>query len=256
MCRHAAALRQIKRNTGALPRLRRLALHGPNRVVDVDETRAVRQLARQLASPLVLILVLASALSLLLRDWVDAATILVIVAGSALLGFWQELRASQAVAQLRSRLALAARVRRDGIVAVVPASTLVAGDVIALAAGTLVPADGRVIEAHFSPTNQRNRVPGLWESALSAAATASHSALALRLDRRARHGAIGAIDAAVTRLGLEHSVALLALVEPLAGVGGHGLGLGVAALRTGQGRVQRHGGRSRRHFALPTTVDG
>jgi P-type Mg2+ transporter len=110
------------------------ALAGPNTVVAIDETSFARLLWRQFSSPLVLILVIASALSLVLRDWVDAATILAIVAGSTLLGFWQELRASTAVAQLRSRLALRTRVRRDGTTASLLAQELVPGDVIELSA--------------------------------------------------------------------------------------------------------------------------
>ena len=69
---------------------------GPNTVPAVDQTSPARLLWRQFSSPLVLILVIASVLSLLLRDRVDAATILLIVAGSTLLGFWQELRAPTA----------------------------------------------------------------------------------------------------------------------------------------------------------------
>jgi P-type Mg2+ transporter len=132
----------------------RLAQHGPNTVAAHDDTNAARLLWRQFSSPLVLILVFASLLSLLLRDWVDALTILAIVAGSALLGFWQELRASNAVAQLRSRLALSARVRRDGTTLSVPARELVPGDVIELSAGNLVPADGVVLEARDFLVNQ------------------------------------------------------------------------------------------------------
>jgi P-type Mg2+ transporter len=132
----------------------RLSRFGPNTVADNADTSAARLLWRQLSSPLVLILVLASVLSLLLRDWVDAATILAIIAGSALLGFGQEMRASNAVARLRQRLALNARVRRNGAVTTVPARDLVPGDVIELAAGNLVPADGLVIEARDCLVNQ------------------------------------------------------------------------------------------------------
>ncbi len=52
----------------------RLARHGPNTVVDVDEVGALRLLARQFASPLVLILVVAAAMSLVLRDWVGSSS--------------------------------------------------------------------------------------------------------------------------------------------------------------------------------------
>jgi len=127
----------------------RLRRDGPNRVAaapaGVDSVAALAW--RQVSSPLVLILVVAALLSLFLRDWVDAATILVIVAASAVLGFVQELRASSALAQLRSRLALTSRAWRGGERVTVPSSELVRGDVIELAAGHLVPADGVVLEA-------------------------------------------------------------------------------------------------------------
>jgi Mg2+-importing ATPase len=123
------------------------AAAGPNTVAAVEETSVARLLWRQFSSPLVMILVVASVLSLLLRNWVDAVTILAIVAGSTLLGFWQELRASNAVAQLRSRLALRTQVRRDGATVSLHAQDLVPGDVIELSAGDLVPADGVVIDA-------------------------------------------------------------------------------------------------------------
>jgi P-type Mg2+ transporter len=132
----------------------RFAQVGPNAVADSGQASAARLLWRQFSSPLVLILVIASAPSLLLRDWVDAVTVLAIVAGSTLLGFWQELRASTAVAQLRSRLALNARVRRDGAVRVLPVRELVPGDVVELSAGNLVPADGMLLDAGDFLVNQ------------------------------------------------------------------------------------------------------
>ena len=107
----------------------------------------LRLLARQFASPLVLILVFGAAISMALRDWLNASIILAIVLGSALLGFVQEHRASRALAALKSRLALTVKVVRDGREQVIPAAELVLGDVVLLAAGNLVPADGKVLEA-------------------------------------------------------------------------------------------------------------
>lgn len=104
-------------------------------------------LAKQFASPLVLILVFGAVVSFWIGDASDAVTILVIVCGSALLSFWQEARASRAVAALRSRLALNSRVLRGGREITIPADELVPGDVVLLSAGNLVPADGLVIEA-------------------------------------------------------------------------------------------------------------
>ena len=104
-------------------------------------------LGRQFTNPLVLILLVGAAVSLVLADWTEAAIILVIVGGSALLGFVQEMRASRAVAGLRRRLALTARVRRAGQVRQIPATEVVPGDVVLLAAGHLIPADGVLLQA-------------------------------------------------------------------------------------------------------------
>lgn len=125
----------------------RLQQHGPNAIDERTSVALWRLALRQVSSPLVLILVVGGAISALLTSWADAATILAIVAGSAALGFWQELRASQAVESLRKRLALTARTWRDGSPARLPARELVAGDVVELSAGNLVPADGVVLEA-------------------------------------------------------------------------------------------------------------
>ncbi len=125
----------------------RLLALGPNSVAEERALGWTGLLLAQLASPLVLILVFGALVSLALRDWVEAAIILAIVAGSALLGFAQEFRASKAVAELQRRIALTVRVRRGAGVVAVPARDLVPGDAVLLAAGNLVPADGRVLEA-------------------------------------------------------------------------------------------------------------
>jgi Mg2+-importing ATPase len=124
-----------------------LALVGPNSVEDARRLSALRLLLRQFESPLVLILAFAAAISLALQQWVDAAIILAIVLGSSLLSFFQEFRASTAVAELKKRLALMCSVVRDGVEQTVPVSTIVPGDIILLSAGNLIPADGLVIEA-------------------------------------------------------------------------------------------------------------
>src|SRR5690606_13619485 len=125
----------------------RLRAHGPNAVDDRPALTAGRLLLRQVANPLVLILVFGALVSMLVRDWTDAAIVAAIVVGSAVLGFWQEYRASVAVAALRQRLALTARVMRDGALQSVSAAQIVPGDVIEVAAGNLVPADGVVLRA-------------------------------------------------------------------------------------------------------------
>ena len=142
-----AAIGSTVRGLAAAEASQRLRRHGANSVDDQPRVTALKLLLRQFESPLVLILVFGAAISIALRETVEAAIILAIVIGSTLLGFAQEYRAGAAVAALRRRLALSARVLRDGSVQTVPASAIVPGDILRLAAGNLVPADGLVLEA-------------------------------------------------------------------------------------------------------------
>jgi Mg2+-importing ATPase len=142
-----ARLDSSPQGLSALEAGRRIAQTGPNTVEDAPGLAPLRLLARQFASPLVLILFLGAVVSLVLRDWIEAGIILVILLGSSLLGFAQEHRASRAMAALQHRLALMVQVRRAGRLATAPASGLVPGDVVELSAGDLVPADGVLLEA-------------------------------------------------------------------------------------------------------------
>ena len=132
----------------------RLRRHGPNVLREERALSALHVLAGQFRSPLVLILVFAAALSLVVRDWLEASIILAIVAGSAGLGSVQEYRASAAVRKLRARIALRTKCLRDGAERLVPAAALVPGDVVLLAAGSLVPGDGVLLEAKDFFVNQ------------------------------------------------------------------------------------------------------
>jgi Mg2+-importing ATPase len=126
----------------------RLRLDGPNALGGEGRRSRLKILAGQFASPLVLILVGASCLSFVVGDPVEAGIILAIVALSAALGFVQEARAEASVAALQARLTLRARVIRDGHEQEVPVHDVVRGDVVALAAGNIVPADGRLLAAN------------------------------------------------------------------------------------------------------------
>ncbi|MHB1265426.1 MAG: magnesium-translocating P-type ATPase [Gemmatimonadaceae bacterium] len=125
---------------------RRLARDGPNRIRGGDTSGALALLARQFATPLVLILFGAALLSLALHQRTEAAMVLAIVLASGLLGFWQEHGAAAAVRQLLAAVELRARVVRDGRDAEVPVRELVAGDIVLLAAGAGIPADCRLLE--------------------------------------------------------------------------------------------------------------
>jgi Mg2+-importing ATPase len=125
----------------------RLRRDGPNTVRDEARRSALSLLLRQFESPLVLILIFAAFVAGVVQEWVEACIILAIVLGSTALGFTQEFRASTAVAELQKRLALMAKVRRGGVIAASPFSDIVAGDIVLLSAGAVVPADGLVLQA-------------------------------------------------------------------------------------------------------------
>jgi Mg2+-importing ATPase len=126
----------------------RLRADGPNVLGGEGRRTRLRILAGQFASPLVLILVLASGVSIVVGDRIEAGIILAIVAMSAGLGFVQEARAEASVAALQARLTLRATVVRDGREQEVPVHDVVRGDVVGLAAGNIVPADGRLLDAN------------------------------------------------------------------------------------------------------------
>jgi Mg2+-importing ATPase len=104
-------------------------------------------LLNQFKSPIVLILIVAAAISAVLRDSADSAVILAIVLLSAGLGFWQERGAAGAVAKLVAMVRVSATVLRDGTYREVPAEQVVPGDVVRLSAGDAVPGDCLVLEA-------------------------------------------------------------------------------------------------------------
>jgi magnesium-transporting ATPase (P-type) len=125
----------------------RLALDGPNAIGDSGRRTLLAILVAQVASPLVLILVAASLVSLVVGDAVTAGIILAIVAMSATLGFVQEARSETAVAALQARLTLHATVVRDGVRKDVPIHDVVCEDLVMLSAGDIVPADVRIVSA-------------------------------------------------------------------------------------------------------------
>jgi Mg2+-importing ATPase len=126
----------------------RLHQDGPNALGGEGRRGPLAVLVSQFASPLVLILVAASVVSIAVGDRVEAGIILTIVGMSALLGFVQEARSEAAVAALQARLALRATAVRDGKTREIPIHDVVRGDVVVLGAGDIVPADARVLEAN------------------------------------------------------------------------------------------------------------
>ncbi|HVY50676.1 MAG TPA: magnesium-translocating P-type ATPase [Devosia sp.] len=125
----------------------RLVRFGYNRLREDGGNHPLTVLLRQFRSPMVLILLGAAILSAMLGEADEAAMVAFIVLASTGLGFHQEYRAGNAVAELRRRVAVTSLVRRDGREAEVPSAELVPGDILLLRAGSLVPADAIVLEA-------------------------------------------------------------------------------------------------------------
>ena len=119
----------------------RLAADGPNLVAKPPRRRLIARVGRQLADPLVALLLACAVVTTILRDLPDTAIIVLVVAVNTVIGVVQEVRADAAIAALDGLAAPSARVVRDGQDLMVPAASLVRGDCVRLEAGDVVPAD-------------------------------------------------------------------------------------------------------------------
>jgi Ca2+-transporting ATPase len=126
---------------------RRLALHGLNEVLAARPVSPWSILVAQFRNVLIIILLIATALSAFLGHGVEAVVITVIVLFAVILGFVQEYRAERSIDALRRMAAPAAQVVRDGAEIRLASQTLVPGDVVILLAGNRVPADVRLMES-------------------------------------------------------------------------------------------------------------
>ncbi len=127
---------------------RRLVQYGHNELTEQAGRTPWQILWEQFTSTMALILAAAAVVSGLVGSFKDAGTIFAIVILFALLGFFQDYRAEKAIAALKRLSVPLVRVRRNGTVQDLPATELVPGDVVLLEAGSVAPADCRLIEAH------------------------------------------------------------------------------------------------------------
>ncbi|MGE5808079.1 MAG: cation-transporting P-type ATPase, partial [Nitrospirota bacterium] len=125
----------------------RLKQAGPNILRPPRKRALVLQFLARFKNPLVIILLVASAVSAFTGDVTSFLIISAIVIMSVTLDFIQEHRAGKAAEKLRQSVAIRVQALRDGKSVEIPAATLVPGDVVSLAAGDLVPGDGRVLVA-------------------------------------------------------------------------------------------------------------
>src|SRR5262245_11145273 len=127
---------------------RRLAQHGPNELESRQHISPWAILLAQFQNVLLIILLIATALSAALGHSLEAAVIAVIVLFAVILGFLQEYRAERAMEALRQMAASTAAVIRDGREQELPARDLVPGDLTLLESGHKAPGDARLIDIH------------------------------------------------------------------------------------------------------------
>lgn len=132
-------------NAAAVERLQQF---GPNRFAEEKAEPRWQALVRQYRDPMQVVLLVAGIASIYpVKQPGTGIMILLLTLLNAILGLNQEGKAAAAVAALAKMMVVKARVRRDGALAQVPAEELVPGDIVAIEAGDVVPADGRLLAA-------------------------------------------------------------------------------------------------------------
>ncbi len=124
---------------------KRLTQYGPNEIEE-KKTNAFLKFLTYFWGPIPWMIEAAVILSAVARHWPDFGIILLLLVANAVVGFWEEHQAGNAIAALKAKLAIKAQVKRDGKWTNPEARELVPGDVIHLRLGDIVPADARLLE--------------------------------------------------------------------------------------------------------------
>ena len=123
---------------------KRLTQYGPNEIKE-EKTNPILKFLTYFWGPIPWMIEIAVILSGVVRHWPDFFIILVLLLSNAVVGFWEERQAGNAIAALKAKLAIKAKVKRDGKWVTPAARELVPGDVIRLRLGDIVPADARLL---------------------------------------------------------------------------------------------------------------
>jgi len=124
---------------------KRLTQYGPNEIEE-KKTNPFLKFLTYFWGPIPWMIEAAVILSGVVRHWLDFFIILLLLVSNAVVGFWEERQAGNAIAALKAKLAIKARVKRDGKWVTPAARELVPGDVIRVRLGDIVPADARLLE--------------------------------------------------------------------------------------------------------------
>ncbi len=123
---------------------RRLAQYGYNELAE-EEVNFLLKFLSYFWGPIPWMIEIAAILSAVVRHWADFWIILALLVVNAMVGFWEEYQAGNAIAALKKRLALRAKVKRGGAWSTIAARELVPGDVVRLRIGDIVPADAKLV---------------------------------------------------------------------------------------------------------------
>ena len=132
---------------------KRLAQYGPNEIEE-KKTNELLKFLSYFWGPIPWMIEAAVILSAIARHWPDFGIILLLLLANAVVGFWEEHQAGNAIAALKATLAIKARVKRDGKWINPLARELVPGDVIRVRLGDIVPADARLLEGDSIQVDQ------------------------------------------------------------------------------------------------------
>ncbi|GAB5046468.1 cation-translocating P-type ATPase [Thermodesulfovibrio sp. TK110] len=124
---------------------KRLIKYGYNRLQKEERVKKLKIFLHQFASPLIYILLIAGAISIILKEYIDAGVIFAVVILNAIIGYFQEYKAEQSVRALKKMLVPKAKVLRDAVEKEISSEDLVPGDIVLLYSGIRVPADIRLI---------------------------------------------------------------------------------------------------------------
>ena len=147
-----AALNSTESGLSSAEAQKRLEAHGRNKLTEPPKESLIKRFLSQMADPMIIILLVAAAISGVLavaqgESFADVIIILAVVIVNAVLGVYQENKAEKAIEALQEMSAATSKVLRDGKLVTVHSEELVPGDVVMLEAGDAVPADGRLLSS-------------------------------------------------------------------------------------------------------------
>ena len=216
---------------------RRLRLYGSNSFAPESRFATIISFLRFFANPLVLILLIASGISVALGDRAGGLIIISIVLLSVLLNFFMEFQARHAVEEIQKQVATTAAVMRDGQERELPTAELVPGDIVRLTAGDLAPADSRLLDAKDLHVR---------ESALTGESLPVEKTAADLLE--GRHGIADASNSVFLGTAVQTGIATAVIVCT-----GGDTALGEIAQRLAMRPPETEFGRGIRHFGLMIT---